>query len=126
MNHPGPSDCGPSEPGIGGRLPGKLEEEAEFPGSFLELGTWGHPKDASTPLYSGEMTFAVGHGSKGRGHEYHWHHDSVKLPCHVGTLMFRFFFAKTKAAHAGDVVSRGPLGTCCVGWIRKLASGHLA
>ena len=38
MNHPGPSDGpGPSEPGIEGRLPGKLEEEAEFPDSFLEL-----------------------------------------------------------------------------------------
>ena len=32
--------------------------------AFWCEGTWGHPKDAPTPLYSGGVTFAVGRGRK--------------------------------------------------------------
>ena len=37
---------------------------APYAVAFWCEGTWGHPKDTPTPLYSGGVTLAVGRGRK--------------------------------------------------------------
>ena len=59
----GEAEAAPSEKG-GGKPDMPQIFIAPWEVAFWCEGTWGHPKDAQTPLYSGGVTFAVGRGRK--------------------------------------------------------------
>ena len=59
-----PSPAGRVGPGRGGDARHPQFVIAPYAVAFWCEGTWGHPKDTPTPLYSGGVTFAVGRGRK--------------------------------------------------------------